>query len=761
MRHSLTPLMPMPAVYPMGRPSRLATGRTIGHPLPTILERRLAKPMHSTVCRDAAPSTPHVLISLPIFSSIFSSIYTAWSARSPLLTALLITAAALCPIAPPASAAPAAAASVFAGMDRAVSPGNDFYAYVNGGWLADTDIPADRGSWSVGQVLSEQTNKQVVELIQHAAEVSPASPDAQRVGHFFNAFMDEAGIDARGLAPLQPELTRIAGLTDKKSLARLLGSRLRSDVDALNSTNFHTENLFGLWVVQGLHDPARYQPYLLQGGLGMPDRDYYLSATPKMAELRVKYQAYVATVLRLAGASDAEARAERVMGLEMRLAASHASRQDSADIQKADNLWRRADFARLAAGMDWAAYFGGAGLSAQPRFIVWHPGAVKGEAAQVAATDLDVWKDYLRFHSINHAAQVLPHVYGDAHFAFFGTALAGTPQQELRWKRAVTATNGALGYAVGHLYTDRYFPAAAKAKAQGMVANIVQAFGNRIERLDWMAPATKARAQAKLKATYVGVGYPDRWRDYSGLVIDAGDALGNQQRAESFNTRRDIARLGKPVDHTEWQMVPQVVNAVNLPLQNAMNFPAAILQPPFFDPAASDARNYGAIGAIIGHEISHSFDDQGAQFDARGRLQNWWTKDDLAHFQSSSAALAAQYSTYHPFPDLAVNGQQTLSENIADLAGLLAAYDAFRASIGRQPAGAADADDQEFFIAYGMAWRGKAREPSMRRQIATDGHAPGRYRVATVRNLDAWYRSFEVQPAQSLYLAPASRVRLW
>jgi predicted metalloendopeptidase len=569
--------------------------------------------------------------------------------------------------------------------------------------------------------------------------------------------MDDSGIEGKGLTPLRPLLQRIASISDKSALARLLGSTLRADVDPLNATNFFTENLFGLWVAQGLHDPAHYQAYLLQGGLGLPDREYYLSKDGKMAEIRAKYLAHIATIFKLAGFKDADRRAARVYSLERKIALSHARREDSEDIAKADNTWSGDDFADKAGGLDWAAFFDGAGLARQQTFGVWHPGAVKGEAALVGAIPLAVWKDYLRYHAINHFSDDLPKTFADAHFALYGTVLSGTPEQQARWKRAVEATNAALGDSVGHLYVDRYFSADAKARVQAMVGNIVKSFALRIDRLDWMAPATKIQAKEKLKTLYVGVGYPDRWRDYTGLEILPNDALGNAMRAEEFAYRREIAKFGKPVDRTEWAMLPQVVNAVNLPLQNALNFPAGILQPPSFDPAASDASNYGAIGAVIGHEISHSFDDQGSQFDAEGGLRNWWSQDDLAHFKKSAAALAAQFSAYHAFPDLAVNGQQTLSENIADLAGLTVAYDAYHASLVDQSA----ASDQQFFVAFGESWREKTRDKALRRQIATDGHAPAQYRVATVRNLDAWYAAFDVKPGQRLYLAPESRVRIW
>jgi putative endopeptidase len=650
------------------------------------------------------------------------------------------------------------AAYAIKGMKPSVRPGDDFNAYVNGGWIDATEIPGDKSHWGIDGEIAEATDKRVAQLIEDAAkDASGASDDAKKVGTFYSAFMDETAIEAKGLTPLQPALQQISSLSNKIELAHFLGASLRADVDPLNSSNFFTENLFGLWVAQGLHDPANYQPYLLQGGLGLPDREYYLSKDAKMAGIRVKYVAYVAAVFKLAGYKDAAHRAAQVVELERQIAKSHASREDSEDIAKADNIWAISEFGKRAKGLDWTAFFDGAGLTARPDFGIWHPTAIKGEAALVGSVPLSVWKDYLSFHTINHNADALPKAFADAHFAFHGTALSGTPQQEARWKRAVEQTNDAVGDLVGRLYVEKYFPAEAKAKVQAMVGNIVNAFAQRIDQLEWMAPATKVEAKAKLKTLYVGVGYPEHWRDYTGLDIMPGDALGNILRAEQFAYRREIAKFGKPVDRTEWAMLPQVVNAVNLPLQNALNFPAGILQPPSFDPAAADAVNYGAIGMVIGHEISHSFDDQGSQFDSQGRLRNWWTVQDLAHFKKSSAALVSQFSAYHPFPDLAINGQQTLSENIADLAGLTAALDAYHASLA-DPSKAAD---QQFFIAFAESWREKAREKALRRQIATDAHAPAPFRVATVRNLDAWYAAFDVKPGQGLYLAPEARVRMW
>lgn len=684
---------------------------------------------------------------------------------TPLALSLLLAGALQLPAHATDTSAPtsqATSSALAGGMDLGVKPGDDFDAYANGGWLKSTDIPADKSRWGVVGEVAELTNQRVVKLVVEAAS-RPSGSDARKAADYYNAYLDQAAIEAKGAAVLRPLLAGIAALHDKAALTRYLGAGLRADVDPLNATNFATRNLFGLWVAQGFHDDKRYTGYLLQGGLGLPDRDYYLSSSPRMQKLRDAYQAHVAAMLAHAGLDRAEERAKAVLALETAIARSHATRVDSNDVRKADNTWASADFARKAPGMDWAAFFSAAGLGAQKRFAVWHPSAVKGEAALVGAQPLEAWKDYLRFHAVDRHASVLPRAFADQAFAFYGNTLAGIPKQKERARSALDAVNAAMPDAVGQLYVEKYFPAETKAKVQAMVANVVQAFGARIDTLDWMAPATKRQAKAKLATLYVGVGYPDKWQSYADLVVDPGDALGNQQRVSAWNYSRALARLGQPVDKTAWCMSPQTVNAVNMPLQNALNFPAAALQPPFFDPAAPDAVNYGSVGATIGHEISHSFDSEGAAFDAQGRLRNWWTAKDLAHFAASSKALAAQYSAYKPFPDLALDGELTLAENIADLAGLGAAFEAYRMTLGPRAKDATYVREQDrlFFTAYAQSWRTKTREATLRLIVATDGHAPENFRAATVRNLDAWYPAFDVQPGQALYLAPKARVRVW
>ncbi|HEX3809977.1 MAG TPA: M13 family metallopeptidase [Rhizomicrobium sp.] len=651
-----------------------------------------------------------------------------------------------------------------AGIDHSVKPGDDFFSYANGAWLKGAEIPGDRSSYGVGAILSEKVNGENRAIMESAASGNAAAgTDARKIGDFYASYMDEAGIDAKGIAPLKDAAARIATISDKRALATEFGSELRADVDPINNTNFYTDHLFGLWVNQGLEDTSRYYPYLLQGGLGMPDREYYLAADARMAAIREKYQAHVAAVLKLAGVADAEAKAAKIVALEIKIATAHVSRTDSEDVLKANNPWKREEFAKRAPGLDWDAFFAAAQLNSQPTFVVWQPAGITGISKLVASEPLDVWKDYLTFHLYDHYAPVLPKAFVDENFAFYGTVLSGTPKMRDRWKRAVDATNNALGMAVGRIYVQKYFPPSSKAQIQAMVGELKAAFARRIDALTWMAPETKVKAKAKLTTLIVGVGYPDKWIDYSTLDIVRGDAVGNTERAEAFEYRRNLAKFGHPVDRGEWVMNPQLVNAVNLPLYNALNFPAAILQPPFFDPKADAAVNFGSIGATIGHEISHSFDDQGSQFDASGKLQNWWTPSDAAHFKATADRLAAQFDGYHPFPDAHVNGKQTLSENIADVAGLYVAHDAYVMSLGGKPAPAAQGltGDQQFFLAFAQSWRQKAREAALRRQLLTDGHAPAQYRADTVRNLDAWYPAFGVKAGETLYLAPDQRVKVW
>ncbi|NYE28333.1 putative endopeptidase [Rhodanobacter sp. K2T2] len=651
-----------------------------------------------------------------------------------------------------------------AGIDHSIKPGDDFDGYANENWRKTAVIPADRSSTGVFLQVFEKAEKRNAELIKTiAASKAPAGTNQRKIADYYAAFMDMASIEKRGLAPLQPQLKAIAAIDSKEALAAELGSELRADVDPINATHFSTEHLFGLFVTQGLEDPSRSVPYLLQGGLGMPNRDYYLDTDKDMAGFRAKYQAYIATQLKNAGIADADDKAKAVFDLETKIAKAQESLVDSEDVHKANNPWSLADFAGKAPGLDWAAYFKAAGLDSQKQIVAWQPAAITAESALVGNEPLETWKAFLTFHTINHVANLLPKAYADANFEFYGHTLQGTPTQSERWKLALGAVNRDLGDAVGQLYVKQYFPASSKAEVQQMVSNILAAFDSRVDQLTWMTPATKAKAKAKIATTHVGVGYPETWRNYADLTIKADDTVGNHLRAEAHEYQHQKAKLGAPVDRNEWWMTPQTVNAVNLPLQNALNFPAAILEAPFFDPKADPAANYGSIGAVIGHEISHSFDNTGAEFDASGKLANWWTPADQAHFKAATQKLVAQYNAYEALPGLHINGQQTLGENIADVSGLTVAYLAYHKSLGGKPAPVIDGltGDQRFFLAFAQSWREKTRDAAMRAQVISDGHAPGNFRAQTVRNLDAWYDAFSPQPGEKLYLAPDDRVRIW
>jgi putative endopeptidase len=651
-----------------------------------------------------------------------------------------------------------------ANLDRSVKPGDNFYLYANGSWMKRTKIPPDRAEVDLFTVLSDLSRKRTAAIVQEASKSNaPAGSEARKMADLYNAFMDESAIQAKGLDPVKPRLEQIAAIHDRRQLSLALGETLRADVDLLNCSKFFTPNLFGLWVAPGFSDSGHYMPYLLQGGLEMPSRGYYLGNSEHMRQIRARYATHVAAMLRLGGFDDPAARAARVIALEHSIAEVQVSISEIEDIAKANNLWRRSDFAAKAPGIDWDAYFEGAGLGSQQEFVVWTPTAVTGEAALVASTPVDTWKDWLAFHLIDDYASFLSKAFSREAFDFFGKTLSGTPQQRPRAQRATDLVNNYLGDAVGKLYVRKYFSPQAKALAQAMVANLIAVYHKRLAALPWLAASTRAEAQAKLDALYVGIGYPETWQDYSAYDVRPGDAFGNAWRYGLWKRQRQIARIGKPVDRHEWCMTPQTVNAVNLPVQVAINFPAAILQPPFFDPANPPAVNYGAIGSVMGHEISHTFDQEGSAFDAKGRVRNWWTPADSAHFNEAAANLEKQYDAYEVFPGVHVNGKQTIDENIADLGGLAAAYDAYHASLHGSPALVREGftGDQQFYIAFAQNWDSKIREAALRNQVLTDSHAPAEFRADTVRNFDAWYSAFKVKPGDKLYLSPANRVKIW
>jgi putative endopeptidase len=643
------------------------------------------------------------------------------------------------------------------GVNADIKPGDDFYAYANGDWLKTTEIPADRSRWGARNEIDEKTRVQLASLVEEAA-ARPSGSFQRKVADFYAAYLTDSVIEAKGITSIKPLLNRIDGVHDKAALARLLGSGLRVDVDPLNFGVYECSHLFGLSVERGIHGEKKYFGYLLQGGLSLPDRDYYLNNTPQMEALRAEFLGNIGRALKLAGFDRVEPRAAAVMELETAIARAHGTREESSNEQNADNHWALADFPSKAPGMDWPAFFAAAGLAKQKDLVAWQPGAIKGEAALIASYPLQTWKNYLRFHVIDRYADVLPRA-----FAMHNGDAAGAPKIAPREERAMVATNRAMPDAVGRMYVEKYFPGELKVKAQAIVANVIGAFAQRIETIDWMSPATKTLAVSKLNAMYFGVGYPEKWADYSRLTINASDPVGNLQHVADWDYQNALVKLDQPTDATEWVTPPQTVSAYSIPLQNAYNFCAALLQAPKFDPTASDAANYGAIGAILGHEVSHFVDLLGAEYDAQGGIHHWWTSEDKAQFEAVSQPLVKQFSSYSPFPDLAINGKLTLSENIADLGGLAAAFDAYRRTLGNRgnDKNYVRQQDRQFFIGFARAWRVKLRDDALRTQVATNDHAPENFRVSTVRNLDAWYDAFDVVPGQRLYLEPTARVRIW
>jgi putative endopeptidase len=644
------------------------------------------------------------------------------------------------------------------GVDAGIRPGDDFFAYANGDWLQATAIPAGQPRVDARTEIAERTRQRIVGIVQSLADAgaAPKGPGARKVADFHAAYLNEAAIEANGITALKPLFARIDRVGDKAALARLLGQGLRADVDPLNKGIYSSAHVLGLAVQASTHGEKTNVAFVLQGGLGLPDREHYLSTEPRMQALRTQYEAAIGRMLALAGFDREQQRAQAVMALETALAQSHATAEASADDRNADHLWTRADFARRAPGMDWSAFFAAAGMPRQPAFVAWQPSAVEGVAALVASQPLQAWKDYLRFHAVHGRADVLPRAFAEQ-----ARALRQAPRS--REQLAMEATQSAMSGALGRMYVERHFPAEQKARVQAIAADVIAAFSQRVEAVTWMSPATKTMALAKLKRVYFGIGHPQPWPDDADLIVLPTDAFGNLQRIEARNYRQALARLGKPRDNRTWGIAAQRPGAVLLFHQNAYNFAAALLQPPKFEPSASDAANYGAIGAIVGHELSHFIDTLGAEYEADGRMRRWWTAEDLSRFQAATEALVHQFAAYQPFSDLALDGTLTLTENIADLGGLTAAFDAHRRKLGSR---AHDVEhrrqqDRQFFIGFARAWRSKASEPALRAQIATDGHAPERWRIATVRNLDAWYDAFDVQPGQRLYLEPKARLRVW
>jgi putative endopeptidase len=634
------------------------------------------------------------------------------------------------------------------GMDRAILPGDNFFEYANGSWLKNTQIPADKARYGMFNVLDDLSRERTRTIIEEQAK-----DPGNKIGNAYASFMDEAGIEARGLAPLEAWLNQIRSLKSRAGLAPLYAEGQKIGVSAP----------FRMFVAQDRKTPTTYILSMSQAGLGMPDRDYYLSSDPKLAETRTKYLQHLTNVLTLAGEQNPAARAQAILDLETKMATAHWTRSESRDANRTYNKMTLVQLAKQAPGFDFAGLVRSAGVTKTNTVVVAQPTALTGEAAAIAGAPLGVLKDQLLVRSIDTYASYLPKRFDQERFSFFGTVLSGTPQQEPRWKRAVTFTVNTMGDDVSRLYVGRYFPPATKAAADRLVHNIITAMNNRIDRLEWMSAETKTKAHAKLAAFTPKIGYPSQWRNMSGLVIKRDDLVGNAMRSARFEYAYQLGKLGGPIRRWEWGMTPMEINAyANFGMVEIV-FPAAILQPPFFDPNADDAVNYGGIGAVIGHELSHHFDDQGAKYDLTGKLIDWWTPGDSKQFTARLDKYEAQINSYEPLPGMHVNGKLTMGENVADLAGLTVAHDAYIASLNGAAPPVVDGltADQRFYLGFAQVWRCKSREPALRQQLLTDPHSPCPVRTSVVRNMDPWYQAFSVKPGQKLYLDPTDRVRIW
>ena len=666
----------------------------------------------------------------------------------------LATLALLTQLACTAMAEPSAGLQT-SGYDAQVRVQDDLFRAVNGGWIQSTEIPADKSRFGSFELLRDQSDARVKALIDElAAKPQPAGSNAFKVAAYFKSHLDVEAIEKAGLAPLQPTLDEIAGIDSPKALARWFGGAQMRSVAPIR-----------VFVAADAKKPTVNGVRMWQSGLGMPDRDYYLKKDdPRFAKAREAYKTYLATLAGLLGEKDPGAAAERVLALEEKIAAVHWDKVENRDPVKTYNPMTPAEIAARAPGMDWDAYFAATGLGKLDSIAVAQPSAIAALSGLIASEPLKDWQLYLRLHAVSGNADVLPKAVRDARFAFFGQALSGQKAELPRWQKSIGEVNGALGEAVGQLYVARHFPPEAKARMEKLVANLLAAYKDSIDGLSWMSPTTRAAAQDKLSKYVTKIGYPAKWRDYSSLDVREGDAFGNSQRAAQFGWKRMIAKAGKPVDRSEWGMTPQTVNAYYSPLSNEIVFPAAILQPPFFDMNADDAVNYGAIGAVIGHEISHGFDDKGSQYDGDGVLRNWWTPEDRKAFEGIAAKLVAQYDSYEPIPGKHVNGKLTLGENIADLSGLQVAYKAYLRSLGGKPSATIGGytGEQRFFLGWAQSWREKAREERMLQLITTDSHSPGEYRAnGAVVNHDGFHQAFGTKQGDKMYKAGEERIRIW
>ncbi|MGN7932302.1 M13 family metallopeptidase [Sphingopyxis sp. 22461] len=632
------------------------------------------------------------------------------------------------------------------GMDKTVQPGDDFYAYANGTWAKNAQIPADKSNYGMFTALADLSQKRTREIL----DVAKGDPNSM-IGRAYSSYLDAPAVEAKGLAPIQPWLTKVRAV-DKAGLAKLLSEADRSGI----------QHFFGGYVGQDDKNPDVYIYTMFQGGIGMPDRDFYLKDGERNTKLQAAYLKHLENVLTLAGEKDAPARAKAIYDFEKQIATVHWDKNDSSDATKVYNKMTIAELAKAAPGFDWQAFIRGIGVN-EDSILVSQPSAFTGEAKLLADAPIGVIRDALLVRSLDGFAGVLPDAVAQEAFSFYGTALSGTPQMQERWKRAVDFTTNNMGEAVGQDYVAKYFPPETKAAMDVLVKNVLAALDTRIGKLTWMQPGTKVKAKKKLANFTTKIGYPDRWKDYSKLEIRGDDLFGNQLRANQFAHDDNVSRLGGPIRRWEWGMTPMEVNAYANFGMNEIVFPAAILQPPFFDPHADAAVNYGGIGAVIGHEISHHFDDQGAKYDETGKLADWWTPADVAAFEAAGKALIAQYDAYEVLPGEKLDGTFTLGENIGDLAGLTIAYDAYKKSLGGKEAPVIDGltGDQRFFLGWAQVWRRNYREQNLSQRITTDPHSPSIQRTWVSRNLDPWYKAYQIKQGQKLYLEPKDRVRIW
>jgi endothelin-converting enzyme/putative endopeptidase len=637
-------------------------------------------------------------------------------------------------------------------IDKSVKPGDDFWAYVNGGWDKRTEIAADRASAGYGVKLTEEAETNVRTILDDMAK-NPAQFGAKgkQIGDFYASWMDEAGIEARGTAPLKPYLDRINGANDKAALQVLFAS-----------TGYQSP--VGLGIIPDLADPSRYTAAVGQGGLGMPS-DYYLLEGEKYDTFRKAYRAYIQRILELTGVADASAKADTIFALETAMAKVHWTPVQSRDIAKLNDPQSLEGLEKKAPDWDWALLLKTAGVDSSPTVLMTQNTALTALGKIFTDTPVQTWKDYLTFHFVSSNAAYLPKVFDDTRFGFYSTTLSGVKTKRERWKRGIQMVNGALGESVGEIYVARHFPPAAQKQMGELIENLRGAYKERIEKSSWMDDATRAAALKKLAAFEPRIGFPEKYIDYSSLSVDRNDILGNVMRSGEFEHQLELQRFPKPVDRSLWGMTPQTVNAYYNPLANQITFPAAILQAPYFDMNADPAVNYGAIGAIIGHEMGHGFDDQGSQFGPTGKFENWWTEASKKAFAARTAALGAQFDAFEPLPGLHVKGALTMGENIGDLGGVEAAYGAYQryqATHGKAKVINGLTGDQRFFLSYAQAWQSKSRDDALRNQVLTDPHSPAKYRVnGIVRNVDAWYVAFNVKPGDKLYLAPKDRVKIW